>query len=364
MAGAAASDRAGRLLRARGPAWGRSRYQRRFPVVVLVTTAMIVVLVCLHTALGTIYVSPLRVLGVLAGSPASPLDQLIVWNLRLPVALLAVASGAMLGMSGAILQSVTHNPLASPQLTGLTGGCVVAVAFWVTFVPVSEQAVVPIPIVAFAGGLGTGLLVYLLAATRSGTDPARLALVGILTASVTASVTSFALIWNGDHLGTILKYLIGSLDGATWSLWGLIWPWAAVTLTAGFLCAGPANALNLGDRVAGGLGQHVERTRLCLMLTAGLLTAVAVSAVGAVAFIGLIGPHISRRLVGDDARRLFPTSALVSAAVMVAADLLASTVALHVKLSDIPQQANLPVGAVTSLLGAAFFFSLLSRSRT
>jgi iron complex transport system permease protein len=147
-------------------------------------------------------------------------------------------------------------------------------------------------------------------------------------------------------------------------LWGLVWPWAAVTLTAGVLCAGPANALNLGDRVATGLGQHVERTRLGLMLTAGLLTAVAVSAVGAVGFIGLIGPHIGRRLVGDDARRLFPASALISAAIMVAADLLASSVALHIKLSAIPQQANLPVGALTSLLGAGFFFYLLSRSRT
>jgi iron complex transport system permease protein len=364
MTDAATPARAASVTRVQAAAWGRSRYQRRFPVVVLVTAVLVAALVCLHVALGTIYVSPLRVLHVLAGSPASPLDQLIVWDLRLPVALLAVVSGAMLGMSGAILQSVTHNPLASPQLTGLTGGCVVAVAFWVTFVPVSQQAVVPIPIVAFAGGLATGLAVYLLAATRRGTDPARLALVGILTASVTASITSFALIWKGDHLGTILKYLIGSLDGATWSLWGLVWPWAAVTLTAGVLCAGPANALNLGDRVATGLGQHVERTRLGLMLTAGLLTAVAVSAVGAVGFIGLIGPHIGRRLVGDDARRLFPASALISAAIMVAADLLASSVALHIKLSAIPQQANLPVGALTSLLGAGFFFYLLSRSRT
>jgi iron complex transport system permease protein len=168
------------------------------------------------------------------------------------------------------------------------------------------------------------------------------------------------LVRDGLTQSRILIWVIGSLNGRVWEHWALLWPWACVSLPLGFLSAGLANVLHLGDEVAAGLGARLELGRVALLGVAALLTAGAVSVVGAVAFVGLIGPHLTRRLVGEDARRVFPLSALLSAVLLLAADIVAQG---GPPLSILPGLAGvqLPVGAVTALLGAPFFLYLVRK---
>jgi iron complex transport system permease protein len=145
----------------------------------------------------------------------------------------------------------------------------------------------------------------------------------------------------------------------------MLWPFALAALPLGMLSAGLANALQLGDDVASGLGVHLQAARGALLLVSVMLDASAVAVVGPVGFIGLIGPHMARMLFGGDARRLFPLSALVSAMLLIAADILARTLTLGwiggLTGLDVPDNAGIPVGAVTALLGAPFFLYLLLR---
>lgn len=166
-----------------------------------------------------------------------------------------------------------------------------------------------------------------------------------------------------EAIGGVLVWLIGSLHGRVWVHWQILWPWAVVTLPLALACAGLANVLQLGDEVAAGLGLRVEWTRVALLGVSALLTAGAVAVVGAVGFIGLVGPHIVRRLVGEDARRVLPLSALLSAVLLLGADVIAQSLIFTTAIGAVDTRTSLPVGAVTALLGAPVLLVLL-RQRT
>jgi iron complex transport system permease protein len=276
--------------------------------------------------------------------------------LRLPRAIVAVLAGAMLALAGAIMQTVMRNPLAEPDLTGATSGAVFFAVLWLSRDLFYRNVAPPdigVPAVAMLGSLVTAGFVYLLSRGRDGqTNAVRMVLTGVMISAIFRSLTSLILLVNQNATNGILMWLIGSLNGVTWSSWDTIWPWALVAIPLGIGCAGAANALHLGDDIASGLGVRVERTRLLLLVVAVLLTAVAVSVVGALAFLGLIAPHISRRLVGNDARRVFPLSAIMGASILIVADILARSLTRVVAL---------PVGAVMALVGAPFLIYLLRR---
>ncbi|MBN9387747.1 MAG: iron ABC transporter permease [Chloroflexi bacterium] len=325
-----------------------SKLARRFVPLALGGVVVLAVLLVAYVGLGSVYLNPNEVIMALLDKPVEAFHRQIVWELRLPRGITAILAGMMLGLAGAILQTVTRNPLASPGLTGVSAGAVLAAIAGLTFFPALATAGFLLPFVAAIGGVGVGVVVYLL--SRQGrTDPLRLALNGILLGAVLNSGTSIILIFDQERAANIVLWLIGSLNGRTWEHLNSLWPWAALVIPVGLGCAGLANALNLGDDVAAGLGQDVERARAGLFLVAIFLTSAAVATVGAIGFIGLIGPHISRRLVGNDTRRLFPMSALVTAIILLLADFIVVAVT----------KGGLPVGAVTSMLGAPFFLYLI-----
>jgi iron complex transport system permease protein len=193
-------------------------------------------------------------------------------------------------------------------------------------------------------------------------------LAGVLVGSMCSAFTAVLMLWAGEQNAMrILRWTIGSTAGRVWVHWHTIWPVALAAVPLGLACASLANALQLGDSVAAGLGLRVERVRLLLLSVATLLTAGAVAVVGAIGFVGLMGPHVARRMVGSDVRRLYPASVLLTAALLLAADIGARTLTIGwlgtLTGLDIPEAAGLPVGAVTALLGAPFFLSLLLRRR-
>jgi iron complex transport system permease protein len=332
---------------------------------------LLLLLLVLHIVVGTVDMTVQQVVAALVNRAEDPLHHQVVWELRLPRALVAILAGGMLGLAGAIMQTVTRNPLADPGLLGISAGGVLAVVMWIVLGSGEGTGGVDggliLPLLAFLGGMAAGLVVYLLSWT-GGVDSTRLVLTGVLVGSLCSAFTTVLMLWADEqNVLRIVRWTIGSTSGRVWLHWHTIWPVALAAVPLGLACAGLANALQLGDGIAAGLGLRVARVRLLLLSLATLLTAGAVAVVGAIGFIGLIGPHMARRLMGGDVRRLYPASMLLAAALLLAADIAARTMTIGwmgaVTGLDIPEAAGLPVGAVTALLGAPFFLSLLLRRR-
>jgi iron complex transport system permease protein len=318
---------------------------------------LLLVLFVVHVGLGSIAISPWAVVLTLTGHAPLPYETIIIENIRLPRSLIAPVTGAMLGIAGALIQSLTRNPLTDPNLTGVSAGSILAIVSCLAFVPGAVNAPTLLPFAALAGGLAAVVILYLL--TRGLRDgPFVLVLKGVVAGAVLSSVSSLILVQNNDKLPTVLLWLTGSLDAKTWTDWATLWPWALVAIPAGLACAPMGNALDLGDDTAIGLGYRVRAARATLFGIAAVLTAAAVAVVGAIGFVGLIGPHIARRLAGHDNRRVYPLSALVTANLMLLADLLTQVAAL----AGPGIASAIPVGAVTALFGAPFFLYLLART--
>jgi len=329
---------------------------RYFPFVLAAGVILLIVLILAHINIGTAEISIQDVIKVLTGQSVDDVTYTIVYELRLPRALVAVAAGGMLALAGAMMQTVTRNPLADPDLTGATAGAVFFAVLWLSrdlFYRNVAPPDVSVPVIAMIGSVITGGLVYFLSRGRDRqSNTVRMVLTGVMVAAIFRSLTSLILLVNQNATSSILLWLIGSLNGITWSHWDTIWPWAVLTVPVGIACAGLANVLHLGDDIAAGLGLRVESTRLLLLFMAVLLTAASVSVVGALGFLGLIAPHITRRLVGNDSRRVFPLSTILGGCILILADIVARSLTMTVPL---------PVGAVMALLGAPFLIYLLRR---
>ena len=325
---------------------------RHFRLVLFLGGSGVLILSVLHVGVGTVALTPIEVIAALFGLPYEPFHRVIVWDLRLPRTLIALLVGGMFGLAGAILQSIMRNPLAEPEMTGATSGAVLLAVLWQTWTAVQpEQLGVVLPLIALLGGLAAGGIVYVLSWQRQSAS-IRLILTGVLVSAVLRSGTSMLLLMRQEAVGNILLWLIGSLNGRVWVHLEVMLPWAAMALPFGLTCASLANALQLGDVSATSLGLNVTRARATLLFAAVLLTSTAVAVVGGITFLGLIAPHIGRRIVGSDARRLFPFSMVLGASILLAADILTQIIS---------QPMNLPVGAVLALLGAPFFLYLIWR---
>ncbi|UZJ34151.1 iron ABC transporter permease [Streptomyces endophytica] len=296
------------------------------------------------------------VLRRLGGAPPRPgTDDLIVWQLRVPRALLAALVGAGLGLVGTATQALVRNPLADPYLLGISNGASLgAVAAIVLGASTGGLLGLGLSAAAFAGALAAFALVWSLARRGGGFSPLRLVLAGVGVGQFLSGFTSYLVLQAGDEQQTrsVLFWLMGSLSGATWSLLGL--PLLAVT--AGLLAlqarARAMNALLMGDETAAGVGVPVTRLRRELFVVTSLLTGVLVAVSGAVAFVGLMVPHLCRLVIGGDHRRLLPLSALTGALLLVVVDLVCRTAM---------DAQELPVGVVTALIGAPALLFVLDR---
>ncbi len=319
-------------------------------VAVIACLCAVVALVSLMQ--GTPDMSVGEVLDALFGSGTSEGNQqFIVRNLRLPRVIGGVVAGAMLGASGAVMQDTLRNPLAGPELIGVSAGASLAVATIVAFrLPFPGIA---LPIAALLAGLATGTVILSLVSLK--TNPMRMLLVGaaftaLLNALVIAVIT---LAPNFGGVSVIYRFLVGSLSDVQWEEVRLVAPWT-ITLLGVFLLAGrPLNILKLGDEVAEGLGVGVRRTRAVLFAAAVLLVAPVIAIAGPIGFIALVSPHIVRRLLGtSDARVVVPLSAVVGAILVLSADM-AARLALH------PHE--IAVGLWTVVLGAPALLVLMQR---
>ncbi|MEX0622268.1 FecCD family ABC transporter permease [Saccharospirillum sp.] len=275
----------------------------------------------------------------------------IFWDYRLPRLVIASLAGAGLALSGLLVQGVVRNPLASPDILGVTGGASLAVV--VTTLAWTGAPVTLVPFVALAGGLASaGLLLWL--ARSQLHQPTSLALIGIALAALFAAAIDFLLTINPLEINSSLIWLTGSVWGRNWSHLPLLLPWLAVLLPAAVYLAYQLDLLSLGDDTAISLGTRVGRVRIAALLTAVVLASAAVSVCGAISFVGLVAPHMARFLVGGRHVRLIPVCLLLGAIMLVSADLFARILMPPIEL---------PAGIVTAFIGAPYFIFLITRYR-
>jgi iron complex transport system permease protein len=280
-------------------------------------------------------------------------NNLIIGVLRLPRLLVAVLAGAAFGVSGAILQGIIRNPLASPDILGITGGASFAAVAFITYL-LGDVSITWLPVAAFAGAAFVSLVIYALAWTQEVT-PIRLVLIGIGISAVTSSLTMLMITLSPiKAAGQAYIWLTGSVYGATWDNVYTLLPWVAVLIPLAFIFSRDISVQELGDDVAKGLGSPVQRHRLLLLMFSVALAGAAVAVAGAIGFVGLIAPHIARKLVGPSFGGLIPAAAIVGSLMV----LLADTVG---RMAFLP--LDVPAGVFTAAVGAPFFIFLLFRNR-
>ncbi len=325
------------------------------------TVALIIALL-VSAGVGQLSIPPAEVLGSvlhrigldIGPMPTHPRGDATLWEVRFPRVVLAALVGASLATAGAVMQGVFGNPLAEPGVVGVSSGAAVAAGAVIVF-DIALLGTWTIAAAAFLGGLVTTLLVYLLSRDGGRTEVVTLVLTGIALNAMTSAGLAF-LLFLGDQQAReeIVFWTLGSLNGTRWAAVAVVAPIALVGMVAALMLARPLDLLSLGDRAARHVGVDVERLRLAAIVVVALLTAAAVSFCGTIAFVGLVVPHLIRMLAGPGHRMLIPASALGGALLLVSADLWARTAI---------ENADLPIGLLTSLVGGPFFFWLIRRSR-
>lgn len=332
----------------------------RWPLIVGLGVVLLVAMIA-SLGLGEVDVSPSVVVGILldhagidTGIDFTLRQDAVLWSIRLPRVLLGVVVGAGLGVAGAALQGIFRNPLADPQLIGVSSGAALGSASLIALAG-GSLGLLAGPIGGFFGGILAGAAVYAIARNQGRTEVVTLILAGIAVAAIGgagAGMVSF--IVDDPAIRTALFWSLGSLSVATWKLWWVTVPFVAAGV---FLLPFYARALNLtllGEREAQHLGVDVERVRIVVLGLAVLTVGATVAAAGVIGFVGLLVPHGVRLAAGPDHRVVLPASAVGGAALVVLADLAARVMASPI---------DVPVGLLTAIVGGPLFLWLLRRTR-
>ena len=309
--------------------------------------------VLLDLALGPARYSLSEVLGALfAPDTAAPQVRVVMWDIRLPVALMAVAVGAALSLAGAQMQTILNNPLASPFTLGISAaasfGAALGLAFGVALFPLAAQFMVQLN--AFIMAMLSALLIHFLS-MRRGVTAETIVLLGIaLVFTFNALLALVQFFATEQAVAAVVFWTMGSLTKATWPKLGVICLVILIILPVFAKRAWALTALRLGDDKAASFGINVRSLRFQTLIMVSLLASFPVAFVGTIGFIGLVGPHIARMLIGEDQRFFLPASLLAGSLILSASSVVSKTL--------IPG-AIFPIGVVTSLIGVPLFISLI-----
>lgn len=319
-----------------------------------------IVFFMIDLSIGPAHYSLMEFLSVLRHEEASPSSRIsvILWDIRLPVALSALVVGASLSIAGLEMQTVLGNPLASPFTLGLSAaasfGAALGLILGVSVLPASAVAYA-IPVNAFLVSMAAALFIHRLSRKRGITTEMIILLGTTLVFTFSALLEALQYIGPDQALSAVVFWTMGSLSRATWPKLGIMSVVLVIVSLTFVRHSWALTALQLGEARATALGIPVARLRLRGILLCSLLASICVAFVGTIGFVGLVGPHIARMLVGEDQRFLLPTSALCGACMLSAASVLS-------KLLVAGQ--TLPIGIVTSLVGVPLFFALILRAKT
>lgn len=334
----------------------RKRKTVKYTIALTVLALLIIIAFIISMNTGYLRLSPLDVMRTLFGYGTAK-QELVLFEFRLPRIVISILVGAGLAVSGCILQGVSRNGLADPGILGINAGAGLAVVLYVTFMQKAGMAsVFLLPFLSLAGAGLTAALIFSLAYKRhQGLLPIRLILVGIaVAAGISAAMIVLTIKLDPQQYQFVAVWLAGSIWGTTWKYVGALLPWIIILLPYVFYKSRVFNVLQLGDHAAVGLGTPVERERLKMLTAAVALAAACVAVGGGIGFVGLIGPHLARRIVGPSYQVLMPASALTGGLLLLVADTLGRWVA---------QPSEIPTGIVVAIIGAPYFLYLLARAR-
>ena len=277
-------------------------------------------------------------------------QQAILFDIRWPRILLAGAVGMCLAAAGAGYQALLRNPLAEPYLLGISNGAAVGTMLALVFFGAHEWSR---PLMAFAGALAATFVVYRLARGRAGASPERLILAGVIvTTFLSSAIVFITTLMDATRIRSFTFWLLGDLSGTSARLLSIAFATALIGVVTLIFNARALNLMMLGERDAFDLGVEVRQVRLTVFIAASLLVGASVASSGSVGYVGLVVPHLVRLSFGSDNRLVLPAAAIAGAIFVIVADMLARTVIA-------PRE--LPVGAITALIGAPLFIYLLKR---
>lgn len=334
------------------------RLRRKRNVTVLTVLGLLIAAVfVLSMNTGVMRLTPADIFHTLTGHGTDQ-QRMILFDFRLPRIVISLLVGAGFAVSGCILQSLSRNALAEPATLGITAGAGFAVVLCLSFFPAAVAApVYVLPLLALAGAAAAALIVYGLAYRKSdGLSPTRLVLIGIaVTAGINSVQLVIALRLNPERYQFAATWIAGKIWGGDWSFVLALLPWVVVLIPFFMYKSRTLNTLNMGEQTAAGLGVAVEKERLLLLIAAVALAGSCVAVSGGIGFVGLIAPHLARRLVGPRHQALLPASALTGGLLLLTADMLARLIL---------QPAELPTGVVVAVIGAPYFLYLLAKAKS
>lgn len=269
---------------------------------------------------------------------------------RLPRALLAIIIGGALAISGVLVQSVVRNPLASPDILGINNAAGLVAVTILIFLP--NVAFYWLPIFAFIGGVLSFILLWMICGFNF--RPIKMAIIGVALSALWAAISHYLMLTNPVEINTAMLWLTGSLWGRSWAYVNVVLPWLLVLLPLPFIFCRDLDTLGLGENKAATLGVSVNKTQILVLVLAVALSTTAVAICGPIAFLGLVAPHLARKLVGGRHRTLLPAAMLIGTLLLQISDILARVI-------DPPTE--LPAGILTAIIGAPYFFYLLMRTK-
>ncbi|MFL6561359.1 MAG: FecCD family ABC transporter permease [Bacillus sp. (in: firmicutes)] len=332
--------------------------QRKFVVLIGLIFILTIITFIISLNLGVVRIAPIDVFKTLLGM-GTPRDRLVLVDFRLPRMILSLLIGAGLAVSGAILQGVTKNELADPGILGINTGAGFMVILFIYFFQgsmnsVSTLGIFLLPLFALVGAVIAAFLIYVLA-WKKGIDPVRLILVGIgVNSGFGAAIVIFQLKMNPQDFMQAAVWLSGDIWGTNWKFVAILAPLILLLLPFVLYKAHILNIMNLGEQVATGLGIQVEKERRLLLLAAVALAGFSVAAGGGIAFLGLVTPHIAKRLIGPKHQLFLPITAVLGSFVLLLADTIGK---------NLLAPTQIPVGIVVAIFSAPYFIFLLMKAK-
>ena len=321
------------------------------PIGMISMIVILMVLCFLSIAIGTRDVSWIEIVGALQGKMETMGEASVA--MRIPRTALAIIAGGALGLSGAIMQSVSRNPLADPGILGVNAGAVFFVVVGLAWFEMSQLQ--DYVWMAILGAGATAAFVYIISSLgRGGSTPLKFALSGAATTAALSCFTIAVVLPRNDIAGGARSWQIGGVGGATFDSIQLVLPFIAIGFIISVFVARKLNSLALGDDLAAGLGENVLWTKISAWLAAILLCGATTAICGPIGFVGLVIPHLSRLLIGVDNRWLLPFSVVGGASLLLAADIVGRIIS---------RPSELSVGIVTAFIGAPFFIWIVRRQR-
>lgn len=313
----------------------------------VVTLSLMVLLFGLSIRLGTYTLSFEE---IWAAFQPDDKNYFTLMEYRLPRAVLAILLGGALAISGVLVQSVVRNPLASPDILGINNAAGLVAVSVLMFLP--NLAFYWMPIFAFLGGVLSFVILWVVCGFNF--RPIKMAIIGVALSALWAAISHYLMLTNPVEINTAMLWLTGSLWGRSWSYLNVVLPWLVVLLPLPFIFCRDLDTLGLGENKASTLGVTVNKVQISVLALAVALSTTAVAICGPIAFLGLVAPHLARRLVGGRHRTLLPAALIIGALLLQLSDILARVI-------DPPTE--LPAGILTAIIGAPYFFYLLMRTK-